>query len=1023
MFTRGGEPAVGMTAFLTRAKYKVMSALFILGISASTLGAFGVGVPQVHADGATYVANGVLGQYDYYARYENNEGPNDTGFAEPYAVALDATHHRLFVVEEENARVVVYNLNSSNVLVDKTADFVLGQPTFSTSNCNDPAAESLCEPVDLAYDGTNDRLFVADPEYSRVTVYDTATITNGEAAVHVLGQANLNSGSSGSATASTMNTPSGLAYDSARQYLYASDSNLGRVLVFDVNAITDGEAAVNELGYAAGGSAFTTADQTCRFEGALTAGTFCTPQRLAYDDTGKRLFVSDNSNYRVTIFDLTAITNGESAVRVLGQDTLTANAAQGSPAIDNILDAQGLAYDHTNERLFVGDAGSSGGNRVLVFNVNSGTMTNGEDASNVLGQANFTSSCADRCDDVALNTLDGPYGVAYDSGNDRLYVTDSFNNRALIFDTASITNGEAAVDYFGQSTAADWHENGLTTPNAKGFSLPDTTIVDPEQHHLYVADASNNRILMFNLNEDNTIGDKTADYLLGQETMNSDDGCGDPGTNLCFPTGIVIDTIYHHLYVADWGHNRVLMYNLDDTNVPVDATPDGVLGQPDLATQDCNGDGESAMTLCDPANLALDPILHRLYVADSGNDRILLFNLANDNTPLDVEADFVIGDDDFEGTTCTNAGDCLSSPYGIAIDTISHRLYIGDSYDNRVLIYEMTNQNVPVDGSAEAVLGQDDLEGNSCNQGSSADEDTLCYPSGIVVDSAGNRIFVADTGNNRVLEFALGDDDYPEDNIADGIIGQDDYTSDQCNQGNYWLPSEHTLCGPTGAFNDPQMSYDPATGLLYVPDTFNARVLTYNVGASGILRDNDTDGITNETEDDAPNNGDANNDGTPDSDQANVTSFVGPITNTYAVLESTCTANTTASIASEASQSTADGAFSYPAGLMHFVLACQTNGMTATVTQYYYGSYNASTTVARKYNSDTHVYSTIGGASLQSITIGGQAALKITYDITDGGSLDQDGSANSTIVDPTGPAVNSAGTPNTGAGGSALVKL
>jgi len=72
--------------------------------------------------------------------------------------------------------------------------------------------------------------------------------------------------------------------------------------------------------------------------------------------------------------------------------------------------------------------------------------------------------------------------------------------------------------------------------------------------------------------------------------------------------------------------------------------------------------------------------------------------------------------------------------------------------------------------------------------------------------------------------------------------------------------------------------------------------------------------------------------------------------------------------------------------------------------------------VLRKYNPTTRTYSTIANATFTPVTVGGQAATEISYQITDGGPYDLDGSANGTIVDPVGLAVTAnAGTlSNTG---------
>ena len=182
----------------------------------------------------------------------------------------------------------------------------------------------------------------------------------------------------------------------------------------------------------------------------------------------------------------------------------------------------------------------------------------------------------------------------------------------------------------------------------------------------------------------------------------------------------------------------------------------------------------------------------------------------------------------------------------------------------------------------------------------------------------------------------------------------------------------------------------------------------------------DNDGANSETEDDAPNSGDANDDGTPDSEQPKVTSIVSPVNNSYVVLEAdTCTANTGVSVDPETVVVTQDDDdYSYPLGLLNFTLTGCATGGTETITQYYYGTY-PSNVVLRKYNSVSHTYTTISDATITPMTIGGESVLKVTYSVTDGGALDEDGVANGTIVDPAGIAVlgstsATVGTPNTG---------
>jgi hypothetical protein len=113
--------------------------------------------------------------------------------------------------------------------------------------------------------------------------------------------------------------------------------------------------------------------------------------------------------------------------------------------------------------------------------------------------------------------------------------------------------------------------------------------------------------------------------------------------------------------------------------------------------------------------------------------------------------------------------------------------------------------------------------------------------------------------------------------------------------------------------------------------------------------------------------------------------------------------------------SKADNHYTYPAGLVNFTLTCTSPGATTRVSQFFYGI-DAAHLVARKYDSRTRTYETIPNAEITTVTIAGRQAVKISYDITDGGPLDEDGTVNGVIVDPSGPAMlqNSVGSPDTG---------
>ncbi|MCA9330820.1 hypothetical protein KC957_02125, partial [Candidatus Saccharibacteria bacterium] len=167
--------------------------------------------------------------------------------------------------------------------------------------------------------------------------------------------------------------------------------------------------------------------------------------------------------------------------------------------------------------------------------------------------------------------------------------------------------------------------------------------------------------------------------------------------------------------------------------------------------------------------------------------------------------------------------------------------------------------------------------------------------------------------------------------------------------------------------------------------------------------DGDSDGISNAVENAGPNGGDANNDGTPDSQQANVASFVNEITGQYVVLavDDACSIQSVGMSNEAASEN--DGGYTYPAGLMTFMLDCGEAGFTATVSQYYYGLSGDYT--VRKYKPGSG-YFTIDSASVSDQTIDDSQVKVATYQVQDGSNLDLDGTANGTIQDPAGLGVS-----------------
>lgn len=172
--------------------------------------------------------------------------------------------------------------------------------------------------------------------------------------------------------------------------------------------------------------------------------------------------------------------------------------------------------------------------------------------------------------------------------------------------------------------------------------------------------------------------------------------------------------------------------------------------------------------------------------------------------------------------------------------------------------------------------------------------------------------------------------------------------------------------------------------------------------------DDDGDGIPDEIEDAGFNNGDGNGDGIKDSLQANVATQFNPVTGGSTTLEVTgdCQLVTSFDIVKESELQKQDAYFTYPVGLNDFSLKCDSPGQTATVTFYYNKSYDTSTWSYKKYDTNTKEYTDISGkVTYGNKQVAGTDVTTVSYKLTDGGPLDQDGLVNGEIHDPAGAAV------------------
>jgi hypothetical protein len=417
---------------------------------------------------------------------------------------------------------------------------------------------------------------------------------------------------------------------------------------------------------------------------------------------------------------------------------------------------------------------------------NPATCPNLPIASGVLGQANFNTGSAN-AGGISGKTVSSPFGSIATNGQ-LSYLADTANNRILGYTSTPTGIGAAADFELGQGDATGTDFTGQNAGVGPTSLAAPSKVTISSDGRLVVADTSNNRVLIWNVLP---IANTAPDVVVGQPDFNSfranQQLSAPTASTLSGPTAAAIANGF--LIVADRGNNRVLIWNTVPTaaNVPADVE----LGQ--AATRTADGS-----TINCTSNTGANGFCFTTALAQ-------VDQAASDTTPA------VLG---------------MSAPSDLWTD--GYKLLVSDSGNNRVLYWSQA----PFANNAfyTYVIGQTEPAQNEPG----ADNQHLNSPWGVYSDGA--TIFVADAGNNRVLEFS----GFPVQSglAAFGIFGQADFAhnaandsdqngapgSQQTNQGDLG-PTFNTLNFPTGV-------YVTAAGQLYVADHGNHRIMTFPMSAA-----------------------------------------------------------------------------------------------------------------------------------------------------------------------------------------------
>ncbi|MGA2723842.1 MAG: hypothetical protein ABSG79_15705 [Bryobacteraceae bacterium] len=563
---------------------------------------------------------------------------------------------------------------------------------------------------------------------------------------------------------------------------------------------------------------------------------------IAFDGAGN-LWMTDPGNRRVLRFPAAAIAGGGGGLTAdieIGQvsfaqtqqnlDPTNAN----SPLVTNQFAVpDGIAFDGAGN-LYVSDSDLSVANstipgRVLVFTASSLVPGPSLSATRIMGVVQQSASGTALSQSQIDNTvMVNPQGIVVLPNNQGIAVVDSRSSRIMLFPpfplwqnqttpfspqaTAIIGQASSCPAYPGAACRAA--NNGNPSPSASTMSFPSAVALVGTD--LLIADAGNNRVVGMPQVAGAYVPTMAANRVLGQDrvdtfsinliegrefafvSQNAQGNCGD--------AGMAIDSTGDtpHLYVADPCNNRVLGFN-NALALKPGAKADIVIGQPDMQTALCNYPSgnlnqPTQSNLCGPIGVLVDSN-GNLYVADSGNGRVLRFPTPFAHQGSLQPADRVVGQANFTTKITDPSASTMSAPYGLALSGVNG-LLVSDVQLNRVLYFPMANGDLtsPQGEAATVVFGQQQF--NVGTKPTTLSNTVMTAPHHVAADTSG-RTYVVDTGDNRVMIFGDPHDPSTATSGANAVL---------------------IITG----LNAPRGIYvSPLTGEIWVTDTGNSRCLRY----------------------------------------------------------------------------------------------------------------------------------------------------------------------------------------------------
>ena len=763
------------------------------------------------------------------------------GMFAPTAAASDGT--RLAVSDYYMHRIVLWNSAPTGAPAQKP-DIVLGQSNFTDTmqnrtNTGSPSDNGLRNPsgVFIYTSGGNTSVYVADSGNHRVLIWTSWPTYNGQPADIILGQPSMGVGSTnawpGVRSNRTMSNPTGVHVANGK--LFVTDRGNGRILIW--NTLPTSSADNYRPADVILGAANGTDAPASNCATAPTQQSLCSPFQL-WSDGVSRIAVSDVSQNRVMIWDFGASwpANGSAGLNawaVLGPTDFTTQGANantctvgaagrgGSPV--------GLSYEPITNAFFVSFGGTNCSYRQPWPSSGGGTAW-----STTTGSV------------ITLPYAASDHTHIYSNGvTSTLYAMSQTNSRVQVANNVQSLSAAAtslpATDVFtlgvdhpyvvtgGWDTDPGWPRGStVLVPSASSSTFFRPTGIATDGTRFVVVDKGYNRVLVWNKMP--TTFKEPADLVLGQADFVSsrpNRGGSVAANTLNLPSTAWIDNSSGSpvLYVADTDNHRVLAWTTWPTSNGQSA--DSVVGQANFTSVSGSSSNSNVAVILEKPRKVL---AHgsKLYIAGGGNwssnrYRVLVYDLPLPSpTGVALNASGVIGlsngtNNYTEGFASSGGQSRLGQPVGMTV--MNGKLLVSTALYNNIVAFSIPiSANNP---NAEFVVGQPDYTSVAANAGLGyVTAQGLQTPIGLA--STGNKLFVADKDNNRILQFNnAGASSFPSASV---VLGQNSFTESAVNAGFYKMNFMADWTTPGSRLISPQ---DVATDgvRIFIADTEQNRIL------------------------------------------------------------------------------------------------------------------------------------------------------------------------------------------------------